>query len=196
MNYLAHFYLSFDDSEILTGNFLGDFVTKKEYATLPLKIQQGIDLHREIDFLMDNHEVSKASKRVFANHRHYSNVIIDVVYDHFLAKNWERYSDLPLLDAATGYYTTIDQHHNWLNYKAGQYFHYMKLRNWIQMYPTIDGIDQILKSMSRRTPYENTMYSAAIELEKHYQELEEGFTEFFEIVKLMAEGFLGECGVK
>ena len=104
MNYLAHFYLSFDDSEILTGNFLGDFVTKKEYNALPLKIRKGIDLHREIDFLMDNHEVSKASKGVFSNHRHYSSVIIDVVYDHFLAKNWKQYSTLPLLDAANGYY--------------------------------------------------------------------------------------------
>ncbi len=190
MNYLAHFYLSFNDSEILTGNFLGDFVTKKEYGALPLRIQKGIDLHREIDFLMDNHEVSKASKSVFINHRHYSSVIIDVVYDHFLAKNWKAYSELPLIDAASTYYAMIDQHHNWLNYKAGQYFYYMKKRNWIQSYPTVDGIDQILKSMSRRTPYQNTMHSAVVELEKHYKELEDGFTEFFDIVKLRAEGFL------
>ena len=132
----------------------------------------------------------KRVKVFLSNHRHYSSVIIDVVYDHFLAKNWKQYSTLPLLDAANGYYSMIDQHHDWLNYKAGQYFYYMKKRNWIQSYPTVDGIDQILKSMSRRTPYENTMHSAVVELEKNYKELEEGFAEFFDIVKVMAEGFL------
>ena len=85
----------------------------------------------------------------------------------------------------------IDQHKDWLNYKAGQYFYYMKKRNWIQSYPTVDGIDQILKSMSRRTPYDNTMHRAVVELEIHYEELEQGFIDFFKIINAHAKAFVG-----
>ena len=141
MNYLAHFLLSFDDPEVLTGNFLGDFVTKREYELLPSRIQKGVDLHREIDFLMDNHEISRKSKDRFLNHRHYASVIIDVVYDHFLAKNWKNYSNVELNVDAKKYYEMINSNQKWLNEKSAQYFFYMKKRNWIASYSTIEGID-------------------------------------------------------
>ena len=60
-------------------------------------IQKGILLHREIDTFTDAHKTVRLStKRLHKNYGHYSGVIVDILYDHFLAKNWKDYSDEPL----------------------------------------------------------------------------------------------------
>ena len=89
MNFLAHIYLSGDDSLLKIGNFIADRVRGKEYLNYELRIQQGILLHREIDSYTDFHPIFRQSKRkLSARYNHYSGVIVDVLYDHFLAKNW------------------------------------------------------------------------------------------------------------
>ena len=89
MNYLAHIYLSGDDDPLLKiGNFIADSVKGKAFKKYPQAIQNGIKLHREIDTFTDSHPIVFESKhRLFKKSRHYSSVIVDVLYDHFLAKN-------------------------------------------------------------------------------------------------------------
>src|SRR5277367_1527199 len=100
MNFLAHLYLSGDNPKIKTGNFIGDFVKGKNLADRFEKdIAKGIVLHREIDWFTDRHPVVKQSKdRLREKYRHYSGVIVDVFYDHFLARNWINYSSKSLSD--------------------------------------------------------------------------------------------------
>src|SRR5690606_40140603 len=89
MNFLAHIYLSFDDNEITIGNFIADIIRGNKYTHLPSRIQKGIILHRAIDTFTDAHPtVRKSTKRLHENYGHYSGVIVDICYDHFLAKNW------------------------------------------------------------------------------------------------------------
>ena len=90
MNYLAHIYLSNEEEEITLGNFIADGVKGKKYVQFPLGIQQGILLHRAIDSFTDAHPiVRKSTKRLHKKYGHYSGVIVDILYDHFLAKNLE-----------------------------------------------------------------------------------------------------------
>ncbi|MEX0275399.1 MAG: ACP phosphodiesterase, partial [Flavobacteriaceae bacterium] len=97
MNFLAHIYLSFGDEEIALGNFMADSIRGKNYQTLPLRIQKGVLLHREIDTYTDAHKIPRiSSKRLHKNYGHYSRVIVDIFYDHFLAKNWKAYYQEPL----------------------------------------------------------------------------------------------------
>ena len=88
MNYLAHSYLSFGDSEILVGNMISDYVKGKKKFDYPLAIQKGIMLHRTIDTFTDTHPATKAAivffKPVVGT---YAGAFVDVVYDHFLAKD-------------------------------------------------------------------------------------------------------------
>src|SRR6188768_77560 len=97
MNFLAHLYLSGNDNKIMVGNFIADFV-KGRVALNQFEpaIIRGIELHRAIDEYTDNHPVVTISKnRLRPTYRHYSGVIVDVFYDHFLARNWNTYhSDL------------------------------------------------------------------------------------------------------
>lgn len=87
MNYLAHLFLADDTPESLLGNLLGDFmkgVVKEQFSN---SIQQGIELHRKIDSYTDSHPVVRNAKHLISlERRRYAGVLLDVFYDHFLAK--------------------------------------------------------------------------------------------------------------
>src|SRR5690606_33121767 len=111
MNYLAHIYLSGNDDYITIGNFIADGIKGKDYKNFPKNIQIGILLHREIDTFTDAHPIVRQStKRLHENYSHYSGVIVDILYDHFLAKNWLQYSDIPLATYVDAFYDNLETH--------------------------------------------------------------------------------------
>ena len=98
MNFLAHLYLSFDNKEVMVGNFIADSIRGNKFNNFSPEIQKGIILHRNIDTYTDQHPVVRESKRrLHKRYRHYDGVIIDLFFDHFLAKNWNNYSRIPLI---------------------------------------------------------------------------------------------------
>src|SRR3954453_2663939 len=109
MNFLAHLYLSGNDPEIMVGNFLGDFVRGRNLLERYKKnIATGIELHRTIDEFTDTHPIVAQSKnRLREKYRHYAAVIVDIFYDHFLAKNWSEYSSELLPDFADRAYQIL-----------------------------------------------------------------------------------------
>jgi acyl carrier protein phosphodiesterase len=56
-------------------------------------VQKGIILHRAIDTFTDAHPFLDKAKKLHSRYHHYAGVIVDVFYDHFLAKNWVTYSN-------------------------------------------------------------------------------------------------------
>lgn len=96
MNFLAHLYLSQSNTNIMIGNFIADHIRGNNFSHFCKEIQQGVLLHREIDTFTDAHEVVRKSKRrLHERYRHYDGVIIDIFFDHYLAKNWSTYSAIP-----------------------------------------------------------------------------------------------------
>jgi len=97
MNFLAHIYLSGDNEQVKIGNFMADSIKGKKYLKYPGDLQKGIILHRAIDYYTDTHPVFKQStQKLFPEYGHYSGIIVDIFYDHFLASNWKKYSEVPL----------------------------------------------------------------------------------------------------
>ncbi len=181
MNFLAHLYLSGNDTHIMLGNFIGDFVKGKNLADkVGAKIAKGIELHREIDFFTDQHAiVNESKKRLRPKYRHYSGVIVDVFYDHFLAKNWNDYHTQLLPDFADHVYDVIQEHAAILPERVNLMMPYMIRGNWLVNYAKLEGIHRALTGMSRRTPYESKMDEATADLNEHYEEFREEFTAFF-----------------
>ena len=108
MNFLAHIYLSGSNDNIAIGNFISDSIRGNKYKTFPKEIQKGILLHREIDTFTDAHPIFRQStKRLHKNYSHYSGVIVDIFYDHYLAKNWSKYSDIPLEEYTIHFYEIL-----------------------------------------------------------------------------------------
>ena len=108
MNYLAHIFLSEGQPNVMIGNFIADSIKGSKYSTYPSEIQKGILLHRQIDTMTDAHPAFRNStKRLHKNYGHYSGIIVDIFYDHFLAKNWAEYSDVPLADYIQEFYKIL-----------------------------------------------------------------------------------------
>lgn len=180
MNFLAHIYLSFGDDEITIGNFIADSIKGNKYKHLPDRIQKGILLHREIDTYTDAHPIPKvSSKRLHQNYSHYSRVIVDIYYDHFLAKNWKQYSDTPLDIFVDKFYDLLEDNITILPDGTKRMIPYMISDNWLLNYAKMEGIGRVLNGMNRRTNNKSKMNFAILDLEENYEAFEVEFTEFF-----------------
>jgi acyl carrier protein phosphodiesterase len=184
MNFLAHIYLSGDNEFIKIGNFMADGIRGKQFENFPEEIQKGILLHRAIDTFTDAHPVfRKSTKRLHERYHHYAGVIVDVFYDHFLAKNWSNYSDEDLEEYVSRFYQSMYTNHDLLSERAKGILPYMEKQNWLSSYQSIDGIHEILSRMDRRTDNNSNMRFASEELKEYYSEFEQEFSSFFEDIK-------------
>lgn len=180
MNYLAHIFLSGEERDLMVGNFIADAVKGKQLERFSPGIQRGIRLHRAIDSFTDNHEITRQSRqRLYPEYRHYSGVITDIYYDHFLAKNWSQYHPMGLNDYTVEVYKTFDDYQEILPDQIVHMLQYMVPQNWLLNYAHYDGIERVLKGMSRRTKFDSQMELAIIELKEHHELFEEEFTLFF-----------------
>ena len=187
MNFLAHIYLSGDNDLIKIGNFMADGIRGKQFEHFPEDVQKGILLHRFIDTYTDSHDIFRQStKRLHDKYHHYAGVIVDIIYDHFLAKNWTKYSDENLEDFINRFYTSLDENYSFLTEKTQGLMPVMIERNWLLSYRTVEGIHQILTQMDRRSKNISKMQYASEELKEFYTEFEEEFTAFFEDLRLHA----------
>ena len=184
MNFLAHIYLSGDNEFVKIGNFMADGIRGKQFENYPPEIQKGIFLHRAIDTYTDAHPLFREStKRLHERYHHYAGVIVDIFYDHFLAKNWTKYSDENLEDYVNQFYESMHRNFDLLSEKAQKILPYMEQQNWLYIYQNIEGIHQILTQMDRRTQNRSNMRFASEELKAHYEDFEKEFTLFFEEIQ-------------
>jgi acyl carrier protein phosphodiesterase len=180
MNFLAHIYLSGTDEGVKIGNFMADSIRGRQYESYPKAIMKGILLHRAIDSFTDNHPIYRKSKhRLHEKYGHYSGVIMDIVYDHFLAKNWASYSDELLENYAQNFYTLLQKRYDELTEKTQKILPYMIGRNWLVSYASLEGLELILFQMDHRTKNRVAMQEAIVEVKTFYTEFEEEFTLFF-----------------
>jgi acyl carrier protein phosphodiesterase len=184
MNFLAHAYLSGENNKILVGNFIADFVKgRQQLAVYETEIVKGIEFHRAIDAFTDTHEIVRLTKsHLRPKYHHYSGVIADVFYDHFLAKNWNKYHQQPLADFASYVYATVHTYESILPEGVKRMFPYMMRGNWLLNYAKIEGIHRALTGMSNRTPYVSRMDEAVHDLRDQYEIFQKEFEGFFPLL--------------
>ncbi|WP_370227978.1 ACP phosphodiesterase [Mesoflavibacter sp.] len=181
MNYLAHIYLSGNNKMVTIGNFIADGIRGKKYKTYPIEVQKGILLHRQIDTFTDAHPtVRQSTKKLHKNYGHYSGIIVDILYDHFLAKNWSKYSDVLLEDYAENFYQILTENIEILPQRILKMMPHLISGNWLLSYATKEGIAKVLDGMNKRTKNRSQMNLATKELDLFYDEFEAEFTSFFE----------------
>ena len=180
MNFLAHIYLSGNNDDVLLGNFFADSIKGKSYLKYPPEVQKGILLHRAIDSYTDTHPiVRKSSARLHKNYSHYSGVIVDIYYDHFLASRWEEYSEVPLENFVADFYRLLQNNFDLLPAPIQNFLPYMVSENWLLSYASIEGIARILYQMNIRTKNIVHMDRAVNDLKEHYTKFSSEFEEFF-----------------
>ena len=181
MNYLAHIYLSGTNDLLKIGNFMADSIKGHDYEKFDSEIKKGILLHRHIDSFTDMHPIYRQSKhRLHEKYGHYSGVIMDILYDHFLAKNWSKFSDEKLEDYANDFYQLLQDNYEILTERIKGMMPYMIARNWFVSYASIAGLEMILFQMDYKTKHRANMQEAIVELQDFYTEFESEFFLFFE----------------
>ena len=136
----------------MIGNFIADHIKGNQFSHFNSEIKMGIKLHREIDTFTDTHEITRISKRRL--HKRYglfAGVIVDIFYDHYLAKNWNNYSAIPLKIYVNSVYNLLNSHKKILPEKTLQMIPYMIKYNWLYNYQYKEGIKNVLQGMNRRT---------------------------------------------
>lgn len=180
MNFLAHLYLSNNQPERMIGNFIADMIKGRKYEHLPIDVQKGIIHHRAIDTFTDSHPIVIQSKRrLHEKYGHFKGVIIDIIYDHYLAKNWSDYSQVSLNEFTQSCYTLLEDNFEILPEKTQYLLPFMKEQNWLYNYRTIEGISKILWGMNKRTNGISQMDLAKSDLIENYEEFGHDFNAFF-----------------
>ena len=184
MNYLAHIYLSGDDEFLKIGNFMADEIKGKSYKNFPLEIQKGILLHRAIDNFTDHHPlVTKGAHRFFQTVGHYNGVVIDMIYDHLLAKHWEKYSTTKLSVFVENFYLLLETNEDMLPKKISRVIPFMIEHNWLLSYSNIEDLRNILMQMNHKTKHETQLHKGVDIFLNYQKEFESEFFVFFEEIQ-------------
>jgi acyl carrier protein phosphodiesterase len=191
LNFLAHIYLSGNNEHVKVGNFVADWIKGNEYKKFPEGIQKGILIHRKIDFFTDNHLIIKKSKNRFSEkYRKYAGIIIDVCYDHFLAKDWNTYSEMSLHDIVVSMKTCFHSNSQYFTPELQKFFPHFLNHGWIEMYPTIDGIEKVLTGMSKHTSLPDETVEAIRIFREYYSDFQAEFDEYFpQLIRYVEENF-------
>lgn len=158
MNFLAHALLAGDTPALIVGGVIGDWIKGPLPGTLPDDLAKGVALHRAIDsYAESNPAFCRSRSRVSADRRRYAGVLVDVFYDHLLARNWPAVNDRPLDEYCAGVYRLIEDRLNDLPVSSHRALTMMAEEDWLASYEHIEGIADVLDRMSRRARQPNPL---------------------------------------
>lgn len=189
MNYLAHTLLSFENEDILIGNFIADFINAKQARMMEEHYQRGIDLHRKIDSFTDKHpEFRKGTKRLSKYHSKYSPVVLDILYDHLLAVNWEKYSDKTLEEHSQSTYAIFEKHMDAFLEQGVEHVTRMIDHDFLAAYAQPEKVEYVLSRMDLRTRFASQFENAIDHLNEDFELYNEEFNLFFHDIISMVKG--------
>lgn len=188
MNFLAHLYLSGNLPELMVGNFIADHVKGNQIELFDAGVKDGIMLHRSIDAYTDGHQVVRESvMRLRPAFRKYAGVIVDIYYDHFLARNWSTYSETSLEDFTANCYTILRQYTGPLPERSRRMLYFMERDNWLLAYREPAGLQAAFRGMAQRTTFYSGMENAVEALQEEYDNYLSEFSLFFPDLVAFAE---------
>lgn len=169
MNYLFHLYLSDPSPAALVGSLMGDFVKGRLEDRFPEEIARAIHLHRRVDSFSATHPaVRRSRQRLDPAFGHYRGVLVDVYYDHFLARSWERCHAEPLAAFARRVYRALTEHAFLLPERMRPAAERMIAHDWLTSYRDEAVVSLVLERMAGRIGRPNPLALGGAELGRHY----------------------------
>ena len=183
MNYLAHLFLSEPSDERRIGSILADFTVgtidalQKKYGA---QIATGIKHHREVDRYTDSHPaVVNSTGALGSGYGPYSGIIVDVVFDHFLLKNWDRFSAVKENDFFNSVYSSLNRWDWEFPSRYQQVIGHMVEKQWLDTYRELPNVAYALKRIGERFPRKTPLDNALVGIRENYSTLEKDFLAFF-----------------
>ena len=190
MNYLAHLHLGGQRPGQLLGSLYGDFVKGRLQGQFDPEIEAAIQLHRSIDMFTDRHPLVDVSLSRFSlTRRRYAGIVLDVFFDHCLARDWTLYADRPLEDFTCDVYRVLAAEPQ-LPGRLAQIAPHMAANDWLGSYRDFAVLEQVLRGISRRLTRPEELAGAMRELEKLYEPLSEDFRLFYPQLQVFSQNHL------
>jgi len=168
VNYLAHLYLSDPVDDVLLGNLMGDFVKGRLDDSRSAGITRGLRQHRAVDRLALDHPLVRASRNHFDPAlRHGRSLVVDIVYDHLLARDWERLHAEPLSVFSDRIYRLLRRRHADLPPKLAAIAPRMIEHDWLCAYRRLETVERALYRLGQRLSRPLDLTPALDGLERH-----------------------------
>ena len=192
MNFLAHSLLGFDDPALIAGQFCGDFVRGNNLAHLPQRVEQGIRLHRHLDRFTDTHPLLVEIRSDLIHiPRRFAGIVIDVLFDHFLARHWDRYSQRSLNAHADMVHQALHQHHDVLPESLQRFTVLLTQHAILTSNTDLVAIELTLRRLSKRSARFHALAIPIEQLASLRDSLHEPFVAFYPALRNAATGYLG-----
>lgn len=153
MNWLAHLHLARDgDDDALLGALLGDFA----FGTSGLDrwgpvVHREILVHRRVDRFTDTHPRVASLREAFApGRRRYAGIVLDVYFDHLLARDWARWSDVPLDAFTARAYDAVQARWDALPPRLQAIAPRMRVHDWLGGYRERANVDLAVTRIATR----------------------------------------------
>ena len=153
MNYLAHAWLARHSDEAMLGAILGDFVFgQSTLQDWPVSIRSEIVRHRRIDRYTDDHPAVVAARGLFdaAGLRRYAGIVLDVYFDHCLARDWLRWNDVSLATFTSRVYRVLHEHRDELPPRLQAIAPRMAAHDWLGSYRERGNVDAAVRGIATR----------------------------------------------
>ncbi len=191
MNYLAHLHLGGDAPAQLLGSLYGDFVKGPLNGRWPAQIEAAIRLHRRIDAFTDSHPLqAQARARFPLARRRTAGMLLDLFFDHCLARDWQAYATLPL-ERFTGRVYQVLAAEPELPGRLALMAPRMAAQDWLGSYREFAVLEQVIAGMQRRLSKPQLLDGSLSELERLYEPLSQDFRAFYPELMAFAEAELG-----
>ncbi|ADU68233.1 ACP phosphodiesterase [Pantoea sp. At-9b] len=181
MNFLAHLHLAQLADSSLLGNLMADFVRGNPHQQWSTPIADGILLHRRLDSLTDNlPEVREARQWFRAETRRVAPITLDVIWDHFLARHWDRFhpaQSLAAFSAAAEREITPQL--------SGTPAGFVELNaimwreRWLEHYAEPTRLARVLSGMAQRRPRLAALRDSYQDFVENYAGLEQQFFQLY-----------------
>jgi acyl carrier protein phosphodiesterase len=179
VNYLAHAFFSRNDPGLLVGNFIADHVRGNKLSQFEPRIIEGIKLHRKIDTFTDQHPEFRFSKRLFYDgFEKYSGILVDIFFDHLLAKKFGEFSTSSLTEFSEETYEVYSKNAHVFPPSSNRFLEYVLKNNIYSSYATEEGIEKVLYHLSHRMRHQVRLDHSMKLFMDHEQTIERAFESF------------------
>jgi len=166
MNHLAHTVLAGPHPLHVVGSLLGDHWRGAPDPDWPAELGVGVRLHRRIDGWVDAHPESVAARALFEPpFRRYAGILLDVWFDHLLARDFEQLAAMPLEQHTARAYEALARHDAAWPDPFRMFAQRLVRHRGLEAYRTLDTVEFVLERIGDRLARANPLARALPVLE-------------------------------
>jgi acyl carrier protein phosphodiesterase len=184
LNFLAHLLLAGDDPGRRVGGLAADFLRGVAVADLPADLHAGVEFHWRLDHYTDTHPVFRRTRRrLHESFGHFAGVVADVAYDHVLAHDFSRWSNVALRDFSRAVFALLEHRDAELPEGLRRAWPAMRRADLFMSYRTWGGVEAALVRLSRRARRGGRLRAGLPLRAAEKEAIEHDFDEFFPQVR-------------